>query len=93
MIAVGLQKALDGRATLYREALDRLREVASDDLSNEVYDLTVLLREAVEIAHCARRLLNGRTVAEIHAAFGAPGDFGYGTPVGDALARIYRGEP
>lgn len=26
---------------------------------------------------------------DIHKAFGAPGDFGYGTPVGKALQRLY----
>ena len=26
---------------------------------------------------------------QIHTAFGAPGDFGYGTPVGKALQRLY----
>jgi len=29
------------------------------------------------------------TVAELHGAFGAPGDFGYETPIGSALARLY----
>lgn len=37
------------------------------------------------------RDVRGRTVREIHEAFGAPGDFGYDTPLGDALASLYRG--
>ena len=50
-----------------------------------------LLREAVEMTGCMRRLLAGRTIDEIHRAFGAPGDFGYETPIGAALAAAYRG--
>jgi hypothetical protein len=29
-------------------------------------------------------------ISAIHAAFGAPGDFGYGTKEGDALLDLYR---
>lgn len=76
----------------HSRAIDRLRELASDDTENEVYELTSRLREAIELTCCLRRLLPGRTVTEVHDAFGAPGDFGYETPVGDALARLYRGE-
>jgi hypothetical protein len=53
---------------------------------------TQTLREAVELVRCLRRLVPGRSVQEIHRAFGAPGDFGYETPIGAALARLYRGE-
>ncbi|NTG07203.1 hypothetical protein [Rhizobium rhizogenes] len=28
----------------------------------------------------------------VHKAFGAPGDYGYGTPKGDALIALYRSE-
>jgi hypothetical protein len=46
----------------------------------------------VELVRCLRRLLAGRSVDEVHRAFGAPGDFGYETAIGDALSRVYRGE-
>lgn len=29
---------------------------------------------------------------QIHEVFGAPGAWGYGTPIGDALLRIYQGK-
>ena len=29
-------------------------------------------------------------IRDLHAAFGAPGDYGYGTPEGDALYKVYR---
>lgn len=86
-----LEAVLAKRERDYASALDRLRELAPTEAESEVYDLTILLREAVEVARCARRLTRGRTLHEIHKAFGAPGDFGYETPIGDALARTYRG--
>ncbi len=30
-----------------------------------------------------------RLIDEVHKAFGAPGDYGYGTPQGEALYRLY----
>lgn len=29
-------------------------------------------------------------IEQVHQAFGAPGDWGYGTPKGDALMALYR---
>lgn len=52
-----------------------------------------LLLEAVELVACLRRILPTLTRDELHRAFGAPGDFGYDTPVGDALHRIYHAAP
>ncbi len=73
----------------YSAALERLRDLDKDGEANtEAHQL----REAIELVRCLRRLLNGRTVNEVYKAFGAPGDFGYDTPIGDALARLYRSE-
>lgn len=83
-----LALALVRRERQYSEAIDRLRGGTGDAQSD-----AWALREAVELVRCLRRLVQGRTVAEIHKAFGAPGDFGYETPIGDALSRLYRGEP
>lgn len=44
------------------------------------------LKEASELVLVLARLLSGKTV---HEAFGAPGDWGYGTPIGDALLALY----
>lgn len=96
----GLQTAVRRRERAYADALDRLRDDAEPDPygdraarseEEQAADLRAL-REAVELVKCLRRLLEGRTVREIHSAFGAPGDFGYETAIGDALARTYRGE-
>lgn len=78
-----LQNAIAQRQKAYHDALDRLAEDADDRW---------LLREAIELAGCLRRALEapGLKVEDIHRAFGAPGDFGYGTPIGDALAQLYR---
>lgn len=81
-----LQDAIAKRERDYVRALDALRR--DDEPDGVVHDL----REAIELARCCRRLLAGRSVEEIHRAFGAPGDFGYDTPIGDALSKIYRGE-
>lgn len=87
-----LQLAIDTRVREYGDAIDRLRELASDETEGEIHDLTSLLRESVELTRCLRRLTQGRTIAELHSAFGAPGDFGYDTPIGAALARVYQGQ-
>jgi len=45
------------------------------------------LKDAAELIRVLARLLGGKSV---HEAFGAPGDWGYGTPIGDALLEVYR---
>lgn len=91
MSSAPLVDAITKRNRDYHSAIDRLRELAPDETANEVYELTALLRESIELTQCLRRLLPGRDVSEIHRAFGAPGDFGYENPIGAALDRIYRG--
>lgn len=41
------------------------------------------MADAEEILRVLARIVEGQTIAK---AFGAPGDWGYGTPIGDALA-------
>lgn len=91
MGTITLIRALVERERVYSHAIDRLRELATDETEGEVYDLTTQLREAVEVCRVCRRLVEGRSLKELHDAFGAPGDFGYGSMIGDALATIYRG--
>lgn len=69
-----------------REATGVLAPVLGDQSEEEALRK---LRLASEVARCLARLLPGRTIKEVHAAFGAPGSFGYETPIGDALARAY----
>ncbi|MDP3850497.1 MAG: hypothetical protein Q8Q59_08345 [Luteolibacter sp.] len=44
-------------------------------------------RDNAELLNCLARMLEGKP---IHKAFGAPGDWGYGTPIGDALIAAYQ---
>lgn len=81
-----LTNALALREREMSDAIDRLRERDDENPSD-----TWLLREAVELVRCLRRLTAGRTAHEIHEAFGAPGDFGYETPIGAALQKVYGG--
>lgn len=77
--------ALYERTRAYSDALDRLVGAAGDEEDRHA------LREAIELVRCLRRLIpSGITVQQIRGAFGAPGDFGYGTPLGNALAALYR---
>lgn len=85
-----LWRALNKRETDYREALGRVREALESDAPS--YEAATELREAVALVGCLRRLVDCATVEQLHTAFGAPGDFGYETAIGEALARIYRGE-
>lgn len=62
---------------------------ATDALADALSDGQVDDRLARELVRCLRRLLKGRTAEEILTAFGAPGDFGYDTPIGQALSRLY----
>lgn len=77
----------------YSAAIDRLRSMDAVENSSDAWGDTGRLREAVELVRCLRRLVAGVPVGEIHRAFGAPGDFGYETPIGDALYRLYQGKP
>jgi hypothetical protein len=48
------------------------------------------LREASELARVLANILAGKS---IYKAFGAPGDWGYQTPLGAALAAFYTAHP
>lgn len=87
-----LAAALYAHERAARDAIDQIRDLATDETEDEVHSLARSVRDTIEFAGCLRRLLPGRSIEEIHHAFGAPGDWGYGTPIGDALARLYRGE-
>lgn len=86
MSTKALQDVLYQRELVYRELLGNLLDRVEND--PEEYGWWQL-REALELVSCLRRLLGGRSVADVHKAFGAPGDFGYETPIGAALAKLY----
>jgi hypothetical protein len=90
-----LTKALELRVRLYERELDRLRRLNDGVTTDEALSVTRCLREAIELTRCLRRLVAESAPDQIHRAFGAPGDFGYEHPIGDALAVVYgvRSEP
>lgn len=80
-----LDRALGARLGDYADALDRVRdleEVSGADAR--------LLREAVELVRVLGKMASGRSTEEIHSAFGDPGEWGYDSPIGDALYRLYQ---
>lgn len=60
-----------------------IRELASTTKSVVVMEPKDAM-DAAELLNVLARILEGKP---IDRAFGAPGDWGYGTPIGDALAR------
>lgn len=86
----GLMAALAEHEREARVAIERLRDLVTDETEDEVHSVARHLRGSIDLVSCLRRFLPGRTLREIHDAFGAPGDWGYETPIGDALARLYR---
>lgn len=83
----------------FEEALEAFCKAWSQDKIREMR-LSWRCGEALELAgkRLAPEILGecGLSDAElrekIHRAFGAPGDFGYGTPEGDSLRRLYEVE-
>lgn len=95
-----LVRVLHERELRLRDAVDRLRDLDLDGTDeqeekiernqSEVRAIAALLREASVLVGCLRRMTDKCASDEIFRAFGAPGDFGYDTPVGDALYAFYR---
>jgi hypothetical protein len=61
-----------------------------DEPTRDETDNAELLRVLSRIV--ARLPDTDENLAVLHSAFGAPGDWGYGEPMGDALAALYRRE-
>lgn len=83
----GLEKAIDTIAEKLDAHIDELRE--ADHGTDEEQRSRENLRAVQSLLGCLRRLVKGRTLREVHDAFGAPGDFGYSHPIGKALRKIY----
>lgn len=66
-----------------RDMAGNLRSLITDNSTTEV---DRLLRDSSELIRVLARLLAGKTV---HQAFGAPGDWGYETPLGQAVYELY----
>lgn len=85
-----LARALTERKDQYYAAIDALEQIAEDN-DKPVGIHIHRLQEAVELTQVLRRMLPHLDIRQIHQAFGAPGDFGYETPIGAALAKLYQG--
>lgn len=95
-----LLRVIDTRMVECREAHRELQDLEfekdedeGDEPREEPESPSATLRDAVELMAVVRRMIVGRSVREIHAAFGAPGDWGYETKIGAALSKLYRGAP
>ncbi len=82
-----LRSELEGgsRPMDYSELANVLREKAEEIQESEALGDQHRL-DAAELIRVLARLAERRT---LHQAFGAPGDWGYGTPIGDALMHAY----
>jgi hypothetical protein len=73
------EKALQALAAVIRKRAEEIYEGASEGISADIID-------SKDLGRAFSRLLAGESLTQ---AFGAPGDWGYGTPIGDALAAVY----
>lgn len=94
-----LLKALDEA----REGLDSSADLANEvleascgsetDLGKEIeeagYEPRRVFFTSVQLLRVLRSLAEKASAQEIHRTFGAPGDWGYYTPIGAALYRLY----
>lgn len=83
---------LDSHADLANEAMEAC-DSDETDLGQEIkeagYEPRRVFRTSVRLLEVLRVLAEKATVQEIHRTFGAPGDWGYHTPLGAALYRLY----
>lgn len=86
MSAAELSKALRDEADTIANVRYELR-AADTTFGDGLYPK---LNNACELVRILARLVEGNS---IHEAFGAPGDFGYGTPIGSALHHFYSAKP
>lgn len=70
--------AIDALATAIQQRGSEIYDANGDDAAERA--------DAKYLCRALARTLNGVT---IHAAFGSPGDWGYSTPIGAALAKVY----
>ena len=97
-----LIRALGRQMNEARDALNELVEAAAesgeyedddpDPDENTLASLKNTVRIAVDLIDALKKLARGRTLGELHDAFGAPGEWGYETAFGEALSKFYRAE-
>lgn len=92
MSAAELGKALRNTAQLVDDARYEIFCACDGGSALTESALTKMARDmdvAGELIRVLARMVEGKS---IHEAFGAPGDFGYHTPIGSALYQYYRGK-
>lgn len=82
MSAAELGKALRCEAEKIANVRNELRD-SDADRDDRLYRE---LNQSAELVRVLARIIEGKSVRE---AFGAPGDFGYETPIGSALYQYY----
>jgi len=90
-----LVSAIYARERALREAYYELRDRFSEDGYQADADSAVSkalrdVRESFNLVSALRRAVAGMDRGEVLRVFGAPGDYGYETDVGQALDRFYR---
>lgn len=63
-------------------AIREYARAVSDDGCGKPSTAKVNENDTAELLRCLARMIEGKTAEQ---AFGAPGDWGYGTPIGEAL--------
>ena len=66
------------------QKIEKTIRVMAAEIDAQRYASDVDMNDVAELLRVLARMVTGRTAA---SAFGAPGDWGYGTPIGDALAE------
>lgn len=79
-----LAKVVRKMAAALNEARDTVRDL--NDQSDKLDEAAGTMFDAAELVLCLARMLEGK---DVHAAFGAPGDWGYHTAIGQTLYRLY----
>lgn len=74
-------------SNVIRDEADRLDEEATAADKHDQQTHKRLFQDGAELLRVLARLLEGK---DLHKAFGAPGDWGYGRRIGDALLKAYR---
>lgn len=74
-------------ANAIRDEAERLDDEAMQADERNLLVHKRLYQDSAELLRVLARLLEGK---DLHKAFGAPGDWGYGRRIGDALLKAYR---
>lgn len=69
-----------------RRHAEAVHNLVADETSDQD---TRTLRDGAELIRVLARMVAGKTIQEVHRAFGAPGDWGYETPIGNTLSNLY----